>query len=59
LRLVALGLTTEEIANALCLSPKTVQNYTYQIKSKIGARTDAHLVWLAIGAGLVKGDGSA
>ena len=59
LRLVALGLTTGEIANALCLSPKTVQNYTYQIKSKIGARTDAHLVWLAIGAGLVKGDGSA
>ncbi len=59
LRLVALGLTTEEIAKALCLSPKTIQNYTYQIKSKIGARTDAHLVWLAIGAGLVKGDGSA
>ena len=25
----------------------------YQIKSKIGARTDAHLVWLATAAGLV------
>jgi DNA-binding CsgD family transcriptional regulator len=35
---------------------KTVQNYHYQIKSKIGARTDAHLVWLAIGAGLVNID---
>ena len=53
LRLVASGWTTEEIAQALNLSTKTVQNYHYQIKSKIGARTDAHLVWLAIGAGLV------
>jgi two-component system invasion response regulator UvrY len=53
LRLVASGKTTEEIAAFLNLSAKTVQNYHYQIKSKIGARTDAHLVWLAIGAGLV------
>ncbi|MBG0809202.1 response regulator transcription factor [Methylosinus sp. H3A] len=53
LRLVASGRTTEEIAGALNLSAKTVQNYHYQIKSKVGARTDAHLVWLAIGAGLV------
>jgi len=35
------------------LSLKTVRNYHYQIKGKVGARTDAHLVWLAIGAGLV------
>ena len=53
LRLVASGKTTEEIAALLNLSNKTVQNYHYQIKSRIGARTDAHLVWLAIGAGLV------
>lgn len=55
LRLVACGRTTEEIAALLNLSHKTVQNYHYQIKSKIGAKTDAHLVWLAIGAGLVGG----
>ncbi len=56
LRLVASGQTTEEIANSLNLSSKTVQNYHYQIKSKTGAKTDAHLVWLAIGAGLVAAD---
>jgi two-component system invasion response regulator UvrY len=56
LRLVATGRTTDEIAEFLNLSPKTVQNYHYQIKSKVGARTDAHLVWLAIGAGLVSGN---
>jgi len=53
LRLVASGWTTDEIATSLNLSSKTVQNYHYQIKSKIGARTDAHLVWLATAAGLV------
>jgi two-component system invasion response regulator UvrY len=56
LRLVASGRTTEEIAALLNLSHKTVQNYHYQIKTKIGAKTDAHLVWLAIGAGLIGGD---
>jgi two-component system, NarL family, invasion response regulator UvrY len=54
LRMVAMGKTTEEIAASLNLSTKTVQNYHYQIKGKIGARTDAHLVWLAISAGLVE-----
>jgi two-component system, NarL family, invasion response regulator UvrY len=53
LRLIATGWDTEQIAGSLNLSVKTVQNYHYQIKSKIGARNDAHLVWLATGAGLV------
>ena len=59
LRLVASGWTTEQIATLLNLSTKTVQNYHYQIKSKIGARTDAHLVWLATAAGLVAPDNAA
>lgn len=59
LRLVALGRTTEEIAACLNLSAKTVQNYHYQIKSKIGARTDAHLVWLALAARLVETEDAA
>jgi two-component system invasion response regulator UvrY len=53
LRLLASGWLAEEIAAALHLSLKTVRNYHYQIKAKLGARTDAHLVWLALEAGLV------
>jgi len=56
LRMVASGMPAEDIAEALCLSLKTVQNYHYQIKAKLGARTDAHLVWLAIAAGLLRND---
>ncbi len=53
LRLLASGLTSEAIADLLNLSPKTVRNHHYTIKSKIGAQTDVHLVWLAVSAGLV------
>ena len=56
LRMFASGTAAEDIADGLCLSLKTVQNYHYQIKAKLGARTDAHLVWLAIGAGLLRND---
>jgi DNA-binding NarL/FixJ family response regulator len=59
LRLIASGWSAEEISASLHLSLKTVRNYHYQIKSKVGARTDAHLVWLAIGAGLISDDGKA
>ncbi len=56
LRLLASGLTSEAIAELLNLSTKTVRNHHYTIKSKVGAQTDAHLVWLAISAGLVSID---
>jgi two-component system invasion response regulator UvrY len=56
LTMVASGATSQDIARALNISVKTVQNYHYHIKDKIGARTDAHLVWLAIGAGLIEAD---
>jgi two-component system, NarL family, invasion response regulator UvrY len=54
LRLLARGMESEEIAGLLHLSPKTVRNHHYAIKAKIGARNDAQLVWLALGAGLVE-----
>lgn len=56
LRLLASGKNSEEIAELLNLSHKTVRNHHYAIKSKIGARNDAHLVWLAISCGLVEAD---
>ena len=56
LRLLASGLSSEAIADLLNLSHKTVRNHHYAIKSKIGARNDAHLVWIALSAGLVEED---
>lgn len=53
LRLLATGLSSEAIAELLHLSHKTVRNHHYAIKSKIGAENDAHLVWLALSAGLI------
>jgi two-component system, NarL family, invasion response regulator UvrY len=52
LRQLATGATTDEIAANLNLSPKTVQNYHYLIRSKTGLKTDALLVRLAVEAGL-------
>lgn len=54
LRLLATGRTSEEIAILLNLSHKTIRNHHYTIRAKIGARSDAHLVWLALAAGLVQ-----
>jgi DNA-binding NarL/FixJ family response regulator len=54
LRQIASGATDLDIARALNLSLKTVQNYHYRIKDKVRARTDAQLVWFAVEAGLVK-----
>ena len=53
LRLLASGMTSDAIAEPLNLSQKTIRNHHYAIKSKIGAKNDAHLVWLAVRAGLV------
>ena len=46
-------MTSDAIAELLNLSQKTIRNHHYAIKSKIGAKNDAHLVWLAVSAGLV------
>lgn len=53
LSLTASGATAQAVAEALCLSLKTVHNNLSAIRAKLGARTDAHLVWIAVGAGLV------
>ena len=53
LRLRASGFGSETIAELQNLSHKTVRNHHYAIKTKIGARNEAHLVWIAVRGGLV------
>jgi len=48
LRLLLDGTGAEEIGNILNISPKTVQNVHYQIKAKLGVKTDIELARLAI-----------
>lgn len=53
LRLLLAERTTEEIANSLCLSAKTVANTRYLIKSKLGAASDIELVLMALRQGIL------
>lgn len=48
LRLLLDGIGVEEIGNILNISPKTVQNVHYQIKAKLGVKTDIELARLAM-----------
>lgn len=47
------GRTTQEIADDLSLSIKTVSNYQTQIKEKLGAHTTADLVRIALAHGVI------
>lgn len=51
---LARGLSTECIASQMCLSSKTVANYSSQLKSKLRVNNSAELVHLAIQNGLIK-----
>ena len=53
LRLLLAERTTEEIANLMHLSPKTVANLHSLIKSKLGVGSDIELVHLALRQGLL------
>lgn len=48
LRLLLSGQSVDEIASILNISPKTVQNTHYQIKAKLGVRSDFELARLAM-----------
>jgi DNA-binding NarL/FixJ family response regulator len=45
--------STDEIASAFNLSPKTVANYHYEIRLKLAVRSDIELVYLCMRQGLV------
>lgn len=53
LRMILDAKSTNEIASAFNLSPKTVANYHSEIKSKLGVRSDIELVYLSMRQGLV------
>lgn len=53
LRMLLDAKSTEEIAAAFNLSPKTVSNYHYAIKSKLGVSSDIELVYYGLRNGLV------
>ncbi len=53
LRMILDAKSTSQIAAAFNLSPKTVANYHYEIKSKLGVRSDIELVYLCMRQGLV------
>jgi two-component system, NarL family, invasion response regulator UvrY len=53
LRLLLDAMAVEEIGNMLNISPKTVQNGHYQIKAKLGVKTDIELARLAMKVKLI------
>lgn len=48
LRLLVEGLSVDDIARILCISPKTVRNSHYLIKHKLGVASDIELTRMAI-----------
>ncbi|WP_334150838.1 response regulator transcription factor [Hyphomicrobium sp.] len=54
LRMILDAKSTDEIASAFNLSPRTVANYHSEIKSKLGVRSDIELVYLCTRQGLVE-----
>ena len=53
-RLILAAKSTDEIASAFNLSPKTVANYHYAIKSKLGLDSDIELLYFGLRQGLVE-----
>jgi DNA-binding NarL/FixJ family response regulator len=54
LNLLVLGLTNPEIAERLCVSPRTVESHRAGVQRKLGVRTRAELAMVAHEAGLVE-----
>lgn len=50
---LAKGKTTNEIAETLCLSPRTVGTHLYNIKQKLNANNSAEIALIAMRSGLI------
>lgn len=51
--LLAQGKSTNEIAETLCLSPRTIGTHLYNIKQKLGAGNGAEIARIAMQSGLI------
>ena len=51
---LAKGKSTNEIADTMCLSPRTVGTHLYNIKQKLNANNSAEIALIAIGCGLLE-----
>ena len=51
---LAKGKSTNEIADTMCLSPRTVGTHLYNIKQKLNANNSAEIALIAIRCGLLK-----
>lgn len=51
--MITVGMKVQDIADKLCLSPKTVNSYRYRIFEKLDVQNDVELTLLAIRQGLI------
>ncbi len=54
--MITMGMKVQEIADKLCLSPKTVNSYRYRIFEKLKVKNDVELTLLAIRHGLIESE---
>ena len=54
--MITMGMKVQDIAEKLCLSPKTVNSYRYRIFQKLKVKNDVELTLLAIRHGLVESE---
>lgn len=54
LRLIARGHTNQQVADRLCISPKSVETYKARLQEKLGLKGRAELVRYALRHGLLK-----
>lgn len=57
LMLTAQGLTGVQIADRLCISPRTVESHRSRVMHKLGLRNRTELIHYAVRQGLVPGEG--
>jgi len=56
LLMITQGHKTQEISDALCLSPKTISTYRHRLFEKLGVNSDVDLTHLALRHGLIGND---